>query len=74
LKGIRIDPNIPKHWKEAKVTRKYQEKTLHIHISNPKGLNNGVEKITINGSVFDGKWIDVKQFTEQELGIKVLLG
>ena len=74
LKGICIDPNIPKHWKQARVTRKFQGKTLNIHISNPKGLNNGVEKITINGSVFDGKWIDVKQFAEQELGIEVLLG
>lgn len=74
LKGICVDPNIPKHWKQARVTRKYQGNILNIHISNPKGTNNGVEKITINGKVFDGKWIDVKQFAEQELDIEVFLG
>ncbi len=74
LRGIKIDPALPKEWGNLSVVRKYQGKTLNISIDNTAKMNKGVKSITINEEEFTGEWIDVKLFTEYILEIKVLMG
>jgi len=74
LKGIKLAPNIPGEWKKAAITRKYMGKTLQVTIHNARGVNNQVERVSINGEEFDQEWIDVKNFPDDLLRIEVHLG
>jgi cellobiose phosphorylase len=47
--GLEIAPVIPANWDGFKATRKYRDVTYHINVTNPKHVNKGVEKITVNG-------------------------
>ncbi len=47
--GLKIDPCIPKSWKEFNVTRKFRGVDYKISIKNPKGISKGVEKIIVDG-------------------------
>ena len=48
--GLVIDPCIPAGWKSFQVTRKFRGATYHIEIKNA-GVNKGVTKLTMNGTV-----------------------
>lgn len=51
--GLRIDPHLPPHWPEARVTRVYRGATYHIHIRNPQGLPQGTVSLTVDGEPLD---------------------
>jgi len=53
LKGLLIDPSIPHDWKNYSVKRLYRGCELDILVSNPKGVEHGVAKITIDGKELD---------------------
>ena len=46
--GLKIDPSIPKHWKEFSAIRKYRNATYHIKVVNPEGVSKGIKKISID--------------------------
>ena len=46
---IRIEPCIPKEWKEYQIQYKWKESIYHIKIKNPEGKNTGVSKVILNG-------------------------
>lgn len=46
---IRIEPCIPKEWKEYQMQYKWKESIYHIKIKNPEGKNTGVSKVILNG-------------------------
>lgn len=49
-KGIlKIDPCIPKDWKEFSARYKYGRSIYNITIKNPTGKNTGVQKMIVNG-------------------------
>ena len=45
---IRIEPCIPKEWKEYQMQYKWKESIYHIKIKNPEGKNTGVSKVILN--------------------------
>jgi cellobiose phosphorylase len=47
--GLKIDPCIPKEWKEYEVIRKFRGATYQIKVLNPKGINRGIAKVNIDG-------------------------
>ena len=47
--GLKVDPCIPKSWKEYKINRKFRGVDYKITIKNPKGISKGVEKIIVDG-------------------------
>ncbi|MBI3161557.1 MAG: glycosyl transferase [Chloroflexi bacterium] len=57
LDGLEINPAIPSHWDEFSVTREYQGVTYRIHVTNPKHVSKGVEKVTVNGKQVSGRVI-----------------
>jgi len=55
--GLRIDPCIPAAWKAFSVTRKFRNKVLNIHVTNPSGVQKGTGRITMNGEVMEGPFL-----------------
>lgn len=52
--GLIVDPCIPAAWKGFKVTRQWRGATFHITVSNPNGVEKGVQAVTLNGKPLDG--------------------
>jgi N,N'-diacetylchitobiose phosphorylase len=52
--GLVVDPCIPAAWKEFKVTRQWRGATFHITVSNPNGVQKGVQSVTLNGQPVAG--------------------
>jgi len=48
-KGLLIDPCIPKKWGELKILRRYRKTKYEIEIKNPKHVECGVKKVTLDG-------------------------
>ncbi|HXL72606.1 MAG TPA: glycosyl hydrolase family 65 protein, partial [bacterium] len=57
--GLRIDPCIPKGWKEFKVTRNYRGVEYQVHVSNPKGICQGVKSLKVDGQKVGGNLIPI---------------
>ncbi len=55
--GIRIDPCIPKEWKEYKVKRYFRGDWYEITIKNPYGKNKGVTSISLDGKTLESPLI-----------------
>ena len=51
--ALRIDPCIPADWKEFTVHRRWRGAMYHIHVTNPHGVEKGVESITMDGKTVD---------------------
>ena len=49
--GLKIEPCIPKEWKEYEVNRKFRGSSYHIKVLNPKSVNSGVSSIIIDGKI-----------------------
>ena len=52
--GLIADPCIPAGWKEYQVTRQWRGATFHVIVQNPRGVQKGVESVTLNGQAVDG--------------------
>lgn len=74
LKGITVDPHLPKVWGNIEVVRKYRGKTLHVRITNPDNVNSGVRSMKINGKDHHEKWIDVTKIDKTDVRIEVVMG
>jgi N,N'-diacetylchitobiose phosphorylase len=49
-----VDPCIPSHWREFKVTRRWRGAEYRITVQNPEGAEHGVKSITLNGEHISG--------------------
>ena len=56
-KGLKIDPCIPKSWKNFKITRKFRGVNYNITVNNPNGVSKGIVEILVNGKKFDNNII-----------------
>jgi cellobiose phosphorylase len=54
VEGLRIDPCIPRSWPSFEMRRRFRGKTIHIEVSNPKRLSNGVLTLTVDGKRIEG--------------------
>ena len=52
---LKIEPCIPKDWKEYQIQYKYKESIYNIKILNPEGKNTGVTKVTLDGVEVENK-------------------
>ena len=57
--SLKIDPCIPKDWKEFDMRYRFGESTYHIHVDNSDGVNRGVSKLTLNGQKLDGNLVSL---------------
>ena len=71
--GLRIDPCIPKAWKEFTVTREFRGVRYDIRVRNPKGVCKGVAAMTVNGTAVSGNVVPVASGTGP-VAVDVVLG
>ena len=71
--GLRIDPCIPKGWKEFKVTRNYRGVEYQIFVLNPKGVCSGVKTLKVDGQKVEGNMIPIPS-SKKILKVEVTLG
>jgi cellobiose phosphorylase len=57
--GLRIDPCIPSDWPGFSVERRFREAIYKITVSNPQGVNQGVQAIQLDGMPFEGTLLPV---------------
>ncbi|MBI9058072.1 MAG: glycosyl transferase [Labilibaculum sp.] len=57
--GLRIDPCIPKEWKEYTITREFRGVSYEIKVLNPDGKNKGVKSIEIDGTMVNDNIIPI---------------
>ncbi len=57
--GLKIDPCIPKEWKEFKVTRKFRNATYEITVTNPNNISKGVKSVTVDGKAINGNILPI---------------
>jgi cellobiose phosphorylase len=51
--GLRIDPCIPKGWKEFTAVRRFRGDTFNIRVTNPDGVSKGVKSLSLDGVALD---------------------
>ncbi len=54
FEGMIVDPCIPAEWKGFHVTRQWRGATFEIAVSNPAGVQKGVQTVTLNGEAIRG--------------------
>ena len=47
---MRIEPCIPREWKEYHIQYKWKDINYNIRVENPNGKNTGVTKVFLNGN------------------------
>jgi len=57
--GLRVDPCIPRQWKEVTVTRRFRNAVYNITINNPEGKNKGVREMIVDGKKVTGNVLPV---------------
>lgn len=54
--ALQIDPRIPQEWPGFEATYRYGSSEYHIEVRNPKGVNQGVQQVALDGDVrLDGR-------------------
>lgn len=71
--GLIIDPCIPSHWNEIKITRIFRNKNFNITIKNDDGVQKGVKSISINGKEILSNHIPLNMM-EEENNVVVIMG
>jgi cellobiose phosphorylase len=59
FEGLKIDPCIPKDWKEFSITRKFRDATYEIKVTNPNNISKGVKSVTVDGEAIDGNILPI---------------
>ncbi len=55
--GLRIDPCVPKAWKEFEVTRRFRGTEYRIKVLNRSGVNKGVRSVEVDGEKTEGNLV-----------------
>ena len=73
IDGLRIDPCIPSNWEGFKASRRFRSKMIHIKVSNPHKVCQGVRTIMLNGEKISGNLVPVEKLLEENQ-VEVVLG
>ncbi|MEK7202127.1 MAG: hypothetical protein AAB669_01185 [Patescibacteria group bacterium] len=57
LGGLKIDPCLPKDWRQVEVTRQFRGADYHIRIQNPFRVSKGIDRIIVDGVRLTGNVI-----------------
>ncbi len=71
--GLLIDPCIPSDWKKYTVKRVFRGDIYNITITNPEGLNRGVQSLTVDGKIVSGNILPISGDGEMHT-VEVILG
>jgi cyclic beta-1,2-glucan synthetase len=69
-----IDPCIPKAWPYYEMTFRRDGGVWHIRVENPRGVNRGVERVTLDGADVPGHAVRLSGAGEHEVIVALLGG
>ena len=72
-KTLKINPCIPKQWKEYELTFRDGDTSYHIRVENPEGVNRGVKQVKLDGKHLPKKDIHLLN-DRQEHSVNILMG
>jgi cellobiose phosphorylase len=73
FEGLRIQPCIPSRWKRFFVRRYFRSAIYDIQVSNPKGVEQGIKEIYVDGQRIAGNLI--KPYKDGKIHqVKVIMG
>jgi N,N'-diacetylchitobiose phosphorylase len=62
--GLVVDPSIPAAWDGFTVTRTFRGKEVRIAVTNPRHVQHGVRRLTVNGQAVQGTCIPLNLLRE----------
>jgi cellobiose phosphorylase len=65
--GLRIDPCIPKRWKQFSATRRFRGQIYKIKVHNPSAVNRGVARLIVDGEEIPGNLIPLDMENSEHL-------
>ena len=71
--SLRIDPCIPREWKEFSISYRYGKTSYNINVVNPTGVNTGVRSVTVDDGKLENGIIQLQDDGKQHV-IKVDMG
>jgi cyclic beta-1,2-glucan synthetase len=69
-----VDPCIPKSWPGYEMTVRRPGGTWRISVENPRGVNRGVARITLDGDTVEGREIPLSRGGEHDVVVTMLGG
>ncbi len=63
--GLKIEPAVPACWERFEIEKDFRGKHLHITVHNPKHLQSGCQRLTVNGTVLEGNYVPEEKMTAQ---------
>jgi len=71
--GLEVDPTVASDWKEFSIQRNFRGARYDIQVSNPDGVEKGVNRITVDGKEIAGNILPV--FSDNKTHtVKVVMG
>ena len=71
--SLRINPCVPKGWREFSVIMRLSGSEYRIEVENPEGVNTGVQSITLDGDTVPGGRIPFQPNAGSRV-VRVVLG
>jgi cyclic beta-1,2-glucan synthetase len=69
-----VDPCIPKDWPAYSMTLRHGGGVWHVRVENPRGVNRGVERVTLDGQPVEGASVPLDGAGEHEVVVTLLGG
>jgi cyclic beta-1,2-glucan synthetase len=69
-----VDPCVPKAWPEYEMTLRHGGGTWRIRVENPRGVNRGVARITLDGRPVDGREVLLTGIGDHEVVVTLIGG
>lgn len=74
LKGLSINPCVPKDFGEFQITRKYRNVEYKITVENPENVEKGVKELIVNGKSLGADTVIPYDETQKVVEVKVIMG
>jgi len=69
-----VDPCVPKAWPEYEMTLRHGGGTWRIRVENPRGVNRGVARITLDGRSVEGGEVPLTGVGDHEVVVTLIGG
>ncbi len=73
LKGLSVDPCVPKGFGDFTVKRAYREGVYNISVKNPDNVEKGIKKMIVDGQEINGNIIPYDK-NKKEINVEVIMG
>ena len=65
LHGLRLEPAVPRGWKELEMWKSFRGRRLHITVLNPDGKESGCTRLLLNGAELPDAYIPEELLAER---------